>query len=69
MVTNVITKCNGKDKVVDFRDKLSRSLPDEYARCTSLAARKMEERPFPLSSKWSSVISRRERAIKVSPVP
>ena len=31
MVTNVITKCNGKDKVVDFRDKLSRSLPDEYA--------------------------------------
>ena len=30
MVTNVITKCNGMDKVVDFRDNLSRSLPDEY---------------------------------------
>lgn len=68
MVTNVITKCNGKDKVVDFRDKLSRSLPDEYAMMHQSGGKKMEERPFPLSSKWSSVISRRERAIKVSPV-
>ena len=47
MVTNVITKCNGKDKVVDFRDKLSRSLPDEYAMMHQSGGKKNGGKTFP----------------------
>ena len=47
MVTNVITKCNGKDKVVDFRDKLSRSLPDEYAMMHQSGGKKNGGKAFP----------------------
>lgn len=47
MVSTVITKCNGNDSVIDFRDKLSLSQIDNYATMHQLGGKKNKGTVYP----------------------